>query len=48
MLNEIKFILDYSLNTCYCIFYDNDFIVDIDKNNYIDDSDAESDEDSDV
>ena len=46
--NEIKFILDYSLNICNFNFYDNDFIIDIDKNNYIEDSDAESDEDSDV
>ena len=43
-MNEIKFILDYSMIICNYNFYDKDLIFDINKNNYIDESDEESEE----
>ena len=43
-LNEIKILIEYSMDTCNYNFYVKNFIVDIIKNNYIDESDEDSDD----
>ena len=44
-LNKIRDILVYCFNTCNFYFYGKEFIINIDKNNYFEDSGTESDND---